>query len=450
MTVVGFAVTIILGLQQLDQSRQSRDDERFDKAVARLAGSTSAERLSGVAGLGLFLDAQHEARHRATLRFLVNALAVEPDATVRGGLLDTFSSLTSGQISQNDLSDTLDRLRDRNRSLYQQFQADFVAKRIRLGPAFPKSGFDETHILPDSEGALAPLRATAAAITSLVRNGAKTKDLSKIYCVGCDFTGIDWEMINPNFAKIADFAHRDAAQILDLSAINFDGAILKNANFIGLNLRNASFDGADLVHANFSGADLRGARLSDYGGRNYLLEFMQTTGGLIGYFPEFTCANLSGADFTKSLFFAIYSRESGFFQGGYPTLQNADLEDARLGEVTVVTVRPADLNHDPSPLEAISLQAFTGYEGGASYGALNLPGQSKTLKIETYLSGPNFAFKEPVPTDLWPSIQDVFSNLTSSHNLNQSRFPNSLKSFLTEHQKSFLQSPHPTPCTTPQ
>ncbi len=185
-----------LGMRQLRESRQSSDDERFDRAVARLAGSTPTERLSGVAGLGLYLEPQQPAWHRATLRFLVNALAVEQDQTVRGELLDRLSELTPRIVARDDLNDALERLRDRNRSLY--------------------------HVGELSQDELARLHATAIAITALVRNGARTRDLSKIDCVGCDFTGKLWEMMNPNFPKRRPTSPMRAQQTL----LTFPGPIL--------------------------------------------------------------------------------------------------------------------------------------------------------------------------------------------------------------------------------
>jgi hypothetical protein len=158
VALAGIMWTVYSGSRQLDDARQSRDDDRFDKAITRLAGSTAAERLSGVAGLGLYLEPQQKPRHRPTLRFLVSALAGEPDPTVRGQLLDTLSSLRTPQISQADLNDALERLRDRNRDLYAQLQAGFLEKLRRDGSKLPESDYDETHILPNSDSQLAPLR----------------------------------------------------------------------------------------------------------------------------------------------------------------------------------------------------------------------------------------------------------------------------------------------------
>ena len=75
VAVLGLIWTIYVGVGQLRESRRLRDEERFDKAVTRLAGSTATERLAGVAGLQLFLEPAQKNWHRPTLRFFVNALA---------------------------------------------------------------------------------------------------------------------------------------------------------------------------------------------------------------------------------------------------------------------------------------------------------------------------------------------------------------------------------------
>jgi len=66
--------TIVVGISQQGALQQSKEDERFDKAVTRLAGPSPTERLTGLAGLQLFLEPEYKSRHRGTLSFLVNAL----------------------------------------------------------------------------------------------------------------------------------------------------------------------------------------------------------------------------------------------------------------------------------------------------------------------------------------------------------------------------------------
>ncbi len=144
------------------------------------------------------------------------------------------------------MNETLERLRDQNRSLLA----------LRKDPSLATAkGNDETGMGQLSQEDLAPLRATATAIAVLIRHGAVTQDLSEIYCESCDFSGKTLDMSRPDYANTANFAQWHGA---DLSETDFHNAILKNANFTGLFLRGASFDSADLIRAKFAGADCRG------------------------------------------------------------------------------------------------------------------------------------------------------------------------------------------------
>jgi uncharacterized protein YjbI with pentapeptide repeats len=443
ITIFSLIGTFLLGLKQIDEARQSRDDQRFDQAVARLSGSTATERLAGVAGLGLYLEPQQKAWHRATLRFLMNALALEQDPTVRGELLDSVSNLRPPSISQDDLNDALQTLRDRNRALYARQRGLYADKIIHGTAHLTDPGDDETGVGQASDEDLAPLRATATAITALVRNGARSKDLSNIYCVRCDFTGKTWEMTNPNFPTVADFAH--ATDTLDLSGTDFEGAILKGSNFIGVDLHGASFDSADLLNVNFAGADLAGAKFTDYGHHDYAAASMEATGHAYPpSFPDFTCADLSGADFTGSVFFGIYGDHANDF--AHPILYRANLAGAKLGKMWVFTVAQVPPNYSPTPFEQVSSFLFEGYSQVGSY--TNLKARSgQPVIVSEFWGLPGLNIKEPVPPDYWLSTLLVFSELASVRNLDQSELPQGLKDFISRNQKAFSSPNHPTPCT---
>lgn len=440
--LAGVVVTLILGLLNLQEARQSHDDERFDKAVSRLGSSNPSERLAGVGGLWLFLESKEETRHRATLRFLINALAVEQDATVRGELLDSFSRITPKVVSQNDLNDALEQLRDRNRTLYARQRAIFLEKWTR-GIA-KLTDTDETYVGDASEENLAPLRATAAGITAMVRNGARVQDLSNIYCVGCDFTGKTWEMMNPNFSKVADFAHADAADIVKLSATNFSGAILRDSNFIGADLHGASFDSADVLHVNFAGADLAEATFTDYGHRDYVAARIMTAGSAYApVLPDFTCADLSGADFTGSVFLGIFGDRSNDTVS--PILYQANLTNAKLGKMWILTASQVPPDYKPTPPEEVNSYLFRGFaQAGSISNAKSRTGEP--VVIHEFWGLPSLQIKEPVPEEYWISARLVFSELASARNLDRSELPQGLKEFILRNQRFFSNPNHPTPC----
>ena len=443
LTIAGIVSTLVLGLLQLSRTRQSNDDERFDKAVTRLASSDPTERLAGVVGLGLYLEPRQRQRHRATLRFLVNALAVEQDSVVRGELLDRLSQLTLNQVSQEDLNDALERLRDRNRGLYARGRAAFFDKLMQRTEELAGKGHDETYIghLPPED--LAPLRVTAAAIVAVVKNGARTKDLSSIYCAECDFSGKTWDMSKPDFAKVSDFAHADS--VLDLSDTDFHGAILRRANFLGLRLERASFESADVMGANFAGADLAEAKFTDFGRSQYPIQGILTSGHLWGaMFPDFTCADLSGADFSGSSLFGIYE---GSPNPMYAILHNANLTNTKLGQMTVLTASRVPPNYNPTPPEKVSTFLFEGYKQVESTKPDIQDWDEQFNVVDIFFATPKFKLREPIPKAFSLGVQLVFSNLASARNLDKSELPQGLKDFISRNQKSLSNSPHPTPCT---
>jgi hypothetical protein len=276
IAIIGFVVTFILGIAQYNQAARARDDERFDKAVGRLAAPEPTERLAGIAGLELFLGRDKQERHRDTLHFLINALAVEKEPTVRAALLDVVTHLTTKQVASADLNDALEKARDRNRGIFEHLQQSYL-ENLLASKVVDDRNNDETLIGNLTEEQRAELVATAKAITALIRNGARVKDLSAIYCVECDFSGKQMDMSLPEFATTANFSAANPDEILNLSGTDFHNAILRRANFIGVNLRGASFDSADLIGTNFSGADLQGAKLTDYSRRNYIVQHMLAT-----------------------------------------------------------------------------------------------------------------------------------------------------------------------------
>src|SRR5262249_42924818 len=104
------------GVTQMNQTQNAQDQDRFDKAITRLGSSSASERLTGAAGLSLFLSADQQSRHGATLRFLATALVVEKEPTVRQAILDTFSHIDPAVVPNAAREEGLRTLLDLNRS----------------------------------------------------------------------------------------------------------------------------------------------------------------------------------------------------------------------------------------------------------------------------------------------------------------------------------------------
>jgi hypothetical protein len=90
---LGLVFTMYLAWSQREEARRARDDERFERAIARIGSTQVPERLTGIAGLEQFLKSSEPERQAKSLQYLVNGVVIEPDATARSAILDIFSGL---------------------------------------------------------------------------------------------------------------------------------------------------------------------------------------------------------------------------------------------------------------------------------------------------------------------------------------------------------------------
>jgi len=296
--------SINAGVKQANLTQNGQDQDRFDKALSRLGSASVSERLTGAAGLSLFLTTDQESRHAATLRFLASALVIEKDPNVRQAILDTFSHMDPVTVRQNAREDGLRTLLDLNRST----RAALLQNPVR----------DSDNVKPkesDQANAEEALRASAMAIVIFVKKGTPQRDFSAIDCTGCDFSG--------------------ASPPLDLSNSTFDRAILTSAKFSRLKLTGSSFDGAYLAGANFEGADLKRARFTGTPHESYAVQqFIRT--GEKPLAPDFSCADATEADFSGSLFFGVIeSSVPNERIAGYPGLFRASLSGANLSKIGI-------------------------------------------------------------------------------------------------------------------
>lgn len=287
--LVGIAVTLFLGQQQSqnaqlasvraadaarNQTRQSEENraaDRFDKALSRLANPDIGVRLTGVAGLRLFLKDDNARHQEEALHYLITAVAHEPSREVRQSIRDSFTEIAG--LSQDAKDEALriavevDRastdeyvLRTKQRIQHdkQELLALFLGKKAQDIPAdldrvsLQTLTFEQKMQLDnlDARSIFATLAARdddqvrlddlASVITALVGAGARngSGDWTGIYCQGCDFSAA---------------RHIDGAR--------FDHSFLSGANFTHAKLRRSTFADSDLAMANFFGADLRGAVL---------------------------------------------------------------------------------------------------------------------------------------------------------------------------------------------
>lgn len=341
VAVLGLVVSAVLGAAQLRIATEARLEDRYQREVTHLGSKQTSERLTGVAGLSLILKDPSEAARRRVeaATFLVNALAVEQDATVRAALVGALMVLPGTPEGNSLVPAALRLLVDRNRDLTSLH--DFTPEE--LTPA----GFEKS-------SALGPVAGTSQLIAAFIRSGGslfplpmsvepskvpRGMDLSHISCVGCDFSRGD--------------------RAVDLSYVDFSGAILTAANFSGAILRDAKFVDSLLMGTSFVGADLHGAdlrpswrgqpidmrhRLSRPTASGRRLEersvaifdrYWDGDGGE-RYFPDFACADLRNAQLAGRVLLGEAFFENGEYAEDSVDFVGTDLDGADLTDFQVV------------------------------------------------------------------------------------------------------------------
>ncbi|MBI4166925.1 MAG: pentapeptide repeat-containing protein [Acidobacteria bacterium] len=420
----GLLFAFVSSNRQLKQISVSRDEERFDRAVSRLGSDNPAERLSGVSGLHLFLEPAQTSRQRATLLFLVNAIAIEKDMTVRGAILDTFSSVAQFRVPKQVLNEILATARDRNRGILGVLQSRFRERLQEDDKVLFEKGNDEAWLGKLSEVDLAPLRATAATMAALIRNGAYVEDLRGIYCVSCDFSS--------------------DSRVVDLSGAKFDRSYVRQAKFTNVKLENASFDGAYLMHTDFSNANLSKAKLTCPPLLDPPVQTILMQKALWGaYGPIFECADLSDADFTGSVLFGFYWTDingAGYFPRFYgANLRGTNLKSFQL--FTAVPQRVAQTHGSELHDDVLGIQ----FQQSGGYDILVKGWKENDYVIRTYRIGESFKFTRPIPREMWPSIFAGLNSLASAKNLSDAQMPDGLRQFLDSNKAAFS---HPVISTT--
>jgi uncharacterized protein YjbI with pentapeptide repeats len=296
--------TIHAGIVQMGQTQNAQDQDRFDKAISRLGSQSVNERLTGVAGLSLFLGKGQESRHAATLRFLASALVIESDPNVRNSILDTFSHIDTTGVDQNARDEGLRTLVEANRSSLHALAVEEIETRMIEEPS------ERLRAQRQRDDAI---HASSRGIVILVQKHTAHRDFSMIDCTDCEFSV--------------------PGKSLDLSGAIFDSAVLRRANFSGATLTGASFDEADLSGTNFEGALLQRARFTGTPHKSYTVRQFQNNGSR-SEAPNFSCADASRADFAGSLFFGVIeSKDRNELIAGFPDLFQTNLDGANLSGI---------------------------------------------------------------------------------------------------------------------
>jgi len=419
VAALGVIVTLFLAFYQQGQNRVSRDDERFDRSVARVGSSQTAERLTGLAGLQQFLVSKDADREKSALLYLVNATTIETDPTVRSAMLDTFNSLRDLSLSPDALNAALQSARDRNRALFKRFLSrPWTATRDKpsYNVDFPELAMDPIQ-QPEKDQVLA----TAGLIAALVRAGAKADDLSGIFCLNCTF--------NASGRKV------------NLSGVNFDEAMLRGTSFLAVNLQGASFRNADLLAADFTSASLRNAKftadtvlVAHSLGAAYATRNLMNVRG-----TNFACADLSGADFSGRLIFGLILNDPIFGGYGRDEFFAADLRESNfIGAQFFVAVPQSSASVEPGSYGLGKLSPVGQALGSGPSDPLDYAGTKYVAW--TFTIADDTGFTVPLKSGYRRSLIMILSSFEAAKNLSAAKIPPAMLRYL-EANKAILEKP---------
>jgi uncharacterized protein YjbI with pentapeptide repeats len=295
LTGLGAVAALLAALFQLQQSYYQRADDRLERALGRLASPNVTDRLAGISTLRIVLDEGRSSERRLANSALANSLSVETDPIVSGAILDI---LRPTDTESRDA--VLEELANGSRGLLP------IALKAQPGQAFQDWTIDK--------GDFGRLQSLERAIVTFLHSGARTTDLRNIYCVECNFEG------------------------LDLSGVDFSGAVLNNSSFRNSNLTNSSFDHSVLLATNFANANLTGAKFTlDLQHSAFLADTLANNGEM-AWGPDFSCANLENADFSRQEFLSVVENGPNFMSPGSlitPKFENANLKHTDFRSVGV-------------------------------------------------------------------------------------------------------------------
>lgn len=264
-----------------DRERTRNEDERtrFGDAIKELESPNTISKLIGVSVLGLYFTKDNTTVHRQILFTLAGLMATETDPQVQEAVLNLIGGIDKTVIRPEDWLYFQKMLTSQSRSLVEK--AGLYEKRAFNAASQPS----DTERVARSLGKLIALVKRKGVVPDYT-------DYRGIYCAQCDFH-------NSSFAKGTDFTR----------------AILDGANFSHTTLESAVFDnaeiaGTDFVEASLPAAQFRSLQAAETDAQHgtqvslgrtlyidHLIATIQNYPTVYIELPDFSCANLAGANF---------------------------------------------------------------------------------------------------------------------------------------------------------
>ena len=241
--------TVHVNQKQQEQQRLDAASARVERAYAKLGSQLPSERASGVAQLSALLHTEGGSRDQEMLTALVNQLGLDDNPAVGSAIVNIFEHLDH-QTAKTALDAALQNVVQLQNVLVQSsgmtpFELSTAwrdeRRQFLITQAYSRNGNRDPQPINDAAQLyLDNLFALKSGLLSLLKAGGSTKDMSGIFCPGCDFGQLG----------------------LDLSGVSFRNAILSETKWNGLRMEHADFRDAILDRSKFWASDLQGANFS--------------------------------------------------------------------------------------------------------------------------------------------------------------------------------------------
>ena len=304
---IGLFLSAAQWLRAEDAARRLRTEERLDRSLALLGGENAATRLGAAVSLSSFLTRDTEYAS-AALQALTNALAIEESITVRNAIVAAIQRIKPEQVTKAELDRALESLVVVSRGLVDEGSL-WSSRRTSV------------FFTPNHNSVESRALSVGTAIASLLHNGARSADMSRVYLSSVDLSGLDLAGIRWDDSILAwtDFSRSD------LTGASFRDADLENTTFVSARLSRADFS--------VSADSLATKRRSDYVREqlrrdqlNAQLAHAPATFTIHG--PDFSCADLAGANFDRHPLIAIYADEFADVIDYYVSFREANVAGA--------------------------------------------------------------------------------------------------------------------------
>jgi uncharacterized protein YjbI with pentapeptide repeats len=403
LTGLAAIAALLAAFFQLQQNQYQRSEDRLERAITRIASPNTNERLAGVSTLRVFLDEGSSGQRRIALSALANSVAAETEPVVWGATLDVLKHADS-------------RSRD-------EILADLAnGSRGLLPAAMKKQPAQAFKLWLVDEGDFGRLQNLERAIVELLQEGARTRNMAGIYCVECNFEG------------------------LDLRGTDFSGAVLNNSSFKRSKLSNSSFEHAVMLATSFVGADLRGVKFTRQPQNQDFASITVTNGGETIWGPDFTCANLENADFSGPALLSFVEEGRDFMLPG--TLFTAKFSNSNLlhadfrqiGVYGALIPKPEALQPSLTPLAWATWARQNFPLPMDSFAVEDKPRETNLVTLNGAKKA-SYLFFHGTPSPSLPIGGDLgrfagslkgIAYAFSNSNWNDAQLPNSLRQFLTQ------------------